>query len=169
MSRATLPLRLVDLPPGRSTHHGRLAFAALDAAGEEEPYRVQVTLDVDALGSRVHVRGAVHGTAQSTCHRCLTAFGRPVEATFEVILQKGVTGAESEDIVSVPENAAEYDLAPHVSEAVILEEPIRLVCRPDCAGLCPQCGGDLNQGACGCTPTADPRWSPLERLRRQLE
>jgi DUF177 domain-containing protein len=169
MFRATLPLRLVDLPPGHSTHHGRLTFAALDAAEEEEPYAVEVSLDVDALGSRVHIRGTVRGTAQSICHRCLNRFGRTVEAAFELILQKGVTGADSEDIVSVPENAAEYDLAPHVHEAVILEEPIRLVCRPDCAGLCPQCGGDLNQGACGCAPTADPRWSPLERLRRQLE
>jgi uncharacterized protein len=169
MSRATLPLRLVDLPAGRSTHHGRLTFAALDAAGEEEPYAVDVELQVDALGSRVHVRGNVQGTARSTCHRCLAEFERPVEAAFDIMLQKGVTGPESEDIVSVPENAAEYDVAPHLCEAVILEEPLRLVCRPDCAGLCPQCGGDLNQGTCGCTPAADPRWAPLERLRRQLD
>jgi uncharacterized protein len=144
-------------------------FAVLDAAGEGEPYAVEVDCEVESLGSRIHVRGEVQGTAQSCCHRCLQRFGRPVAARFEVTLQKGVTGADSDDIVGVPENAAEYDLAPQVREAVILEEPIRLVCRPDCRGLCARCGVDLNQGACGCPPEDDPRWAPLERLRQRLE
>ena len=169
MVHATLQLRLVGLPTGHSTQHGRLEFVALDAAEEEEPYAVDVDCDVETMGSRVLVRGDVRGTAQSTCHRCLRPFARTLATRFEVTLQKGVTEADSEDIVSVPENAAEYDLAPHVREAVILEEPIRLVCRVDCKGLCPRCGGDLNQGSCGCGEVSDPRWSPLERLRRQLE
>lgn len=169
MEHATLQLRLVGLPAGHSTQSGRLEFVTRDAADEEEPYALEVACDVETMGSRILVRGEVRGTAQSTCHRCLRTFARGLVTGFEVTLQKGVTAADSEDIVSVPENAAEYDLAPHVREAVILEEPIRLLCRTDCKGLCPRCGGDLNLGSCGCGASADPRWAPLDRLRRQLE
>src|SRR5262245_13904651 len=129
-------LRLAGLPPGHSEYRGHLDFVSRDAAGEDEAYALDVRVDVDNLGSRLLLRGAVQGEPESACHRCLTRFQRPVTASFEVTLQKGVTAADAEDIVAVPENAVEYDMAPHVREAVILEEPIRLVCRPDCRGLC---------------------------------
>ena len=88
-------------------------------------------------------------------------------AGFEVTIHRGGRGETDEIFVSISDNEVEYDLAPHVREAVLLEEPIQLLCGPDCRGLCPQCGADLNQGPCGCTPHGDPRWAPLEDLRRR--
>jgi uncharacterized protein len=164
MTDATLILRLVGLPPGHSKYEGHVEFTVLDAAGVEEPYRVDVRCEADNLGMRVHVRGDVTGSARSVCHRCLANFARPVEAHFALTLQRGLAAGDSDDIVGVPENAAEFDLSPHVREAVILEEPIQLLCAPDCRGLCPQCGADLNQGACGCAPVRDERWAPLRDL-----
>ncbi len=50
-------------------------------------------------------------------------------------------------------------------EAILLDLPLAPLCREDCAGLCPTCGIDLNEGACDCAPsTADPRWSALDAL-----
>jgi uncharacterized protein len=58
------------------------------------------------------------------------------------------------------------DLAPLVREAIMLELPLAPVCSPDCQGLCPTCGADLNDGPCGCAPTSgDPRWAALDVLR----
>jgi uncharacterized protein len=168
MRASDLTLRLHDLPPGHSTLGGRTAFEVLDAGGEPEPYELAVTCEVDNLGARVHVRASVEGRARSTCHRCLRQFERPLQAEFEVTLQRGGAAVDDEEWVHVPEHAVEYDLEPHVREAVILEEPIRLVCDPQCRGLCDRCGADLNQGPCGCAPPADPRWAPLEVLRRRL-
>ena len=38
-----------------------------------------------------------------------------------------------------------------------------ILCRPDCAGICPSCGTDLNAGSCNCTEEAtDPRWAALD-------
>lgn len=167
MSNQSLTLRFASLPPGHSIHQGHLEFVLLDAAEEQEPYAVDVAADVEALGTRVHVRGTVRGRARSTCHRCLAAFDRGLETGFEIVLQRGGGGETDENFVSISDHEVEYDLAPHVREAVLLEEPIQLLCRPDCRGLCAQCGADLNQGPCGCKPHTDPRWAPLEDLRRR--
>ena len=55
-------------------------------------------------------------------------------------------------------------------EAVLLELPDAPLCRPDCAGLCPTCGTNLNTGTCDCTaPAGDARWAALDDLKRLLE
>ena len=166
MSNGSMTLRFAALPHGHSTHRGHLEFVLVEAGEQAAPYGVEVSAEVDAMGSRVHVRAALAGTARSTCHRCLAAFERPVEAGFDFTIGRGGSGETDENFVSISDNEVEYDLAPHVREAVLLEEPIQLLCGPDCHGLCAQCGVDLNQGRCGCEPHVDPRWAPLEDLRR---
>lgn len=42
------------------------------------------------------------------------------------------------------------DLEPDIREEIILAYPVKLLCKPDCQGLCPRCGKDLNQGSCSC-------------------
>jgi uncharacterized protein len=49
-------------------------------------------------------------------------------------------------------------------DALLLAMPIKVLCREDCAGLCPTCGADLNAGDCGCEPVPDERWSKLRDL-----
>ena len=60
------------------------------------------------------------------------------------------------------------------TEPILLEQlqlniPMKPLCRPDCAGLCPLCGADLNLGACDCSePVGDPRWAALAALRDRM-
>lgn len=57
------------------------------------------------------------------------------------------------------------DLAPLVRELSLLSLPIKVLCRPDCLGLCQECGANLNLGVCGCAEqTIDPRFAMLESL-----
>jgi uncharacterized protein len=49
-----------------------------------------------------------------------------------------------------------------VRDAVVLEMPFAPLCRTDCLGLCPACGGDRNLGECPGHEEPDPRWSGLE-------
>jgi uncharacterized protein len=54
------------------------------------------------------------------------------------------------------------DLSAPFRTAVLLEVPIKNLCRADCRGLCPVCGADRNAVACGCEPPrGDPRWGAL--------
>jgi uncharacterized protein len=48
--------------------------------------------------------------------------------------------------------------------------PARILCRQDCAGLCPTCGVDLNAGPCSCPPAAtDSRWAALQQIAERLK
>lgn len=168
MSHEGMILHLAALPPGHSVQHGRVEFSGLDAAGDEEPFALAVECQLDNVTSRVHVRGEVTGSARSVCHRCLGSFERPVTAAFNLTLQRGGPVESDDEVVAIPETAAEFDVTPRVREAVALEEPIQLLCTPGCRGLCPRCGADRNAGDCGCAPLPDPRWDTLKNLRRQL-
>lgn len=53
------------------------------------------------------------------------------------------------------------DLGPPLREYVLMSEPLKPLCRPDCAGLCPSCGADLNGAPCACPPDVDERWGTL--------
>jgi uncharacterized protein len=61
------------------------------------------------------------------------------------------------------------DLSEAVRQAAVLAEPMQPLCRPDCAGLCPECGADLNDGACACRcGPVDDRWAALRALDRAV-
>lgn len=111
----------------------------------------------------VYVSGTLNSTVASECVRCLE------EAIVPIQLQL-------DDLYYYPPHTApagEYtigedgfiDLAPLVRELTVLETPIQPICRPDCQGLCLECGQNLNEGDCGCKPNPiDPRLSALQQL-----
>lgn len=61
----------------------------------------------------------------------------------------------------------ELDITDDVREEALLLLPMNLLCSPDCRGLCPQCGANLNQETCFCTsePDQDSPWSALDQLQ----
>jgi len=59
------------------------------------------------------------------------------------------------------------DLTEAIRQNAIVAIPMKPLCREDCAGICPKCGKDLNQGECGCpTEEVDPRWAKLLKLKK---
>lgn len=168
MASGQLIVDLTGLEAGLSKQAGGLDLVVRDASGAQEPHELRVTCELDVQGRRIHVRARVQGEARSHCHRCLTEFARPVETRFDLILQRGGE-SPSEDVVALQQSALQYDLTPNVREAVILEEPIQLLCQPGCKGLCSQCGQDLNERPCSCAPPEDGRWEALKKLSDRLE
>ena len=65
---------------------------------------------------------------------------------------------------AIPERAKELDLREALREELLLAVAQFVECRPDCRGLCPECGANLNAGPCGCRPERDPRWEALSDL-----
>ena len=101
-----------------------------------------------------------------TCSRCLS----PVSVDRNETLSE-VYGTEAElpeDVL--PYNGEYIDLTETIRETLILSEPMRVLCRPDCKGLCPQCGANLNDGPCSCpTDKIDPRLEVLAQLLQSKE
>jgi uncharacterized protein len=112
-------------------------------------------------------RGEVSTALRGECRRCLTPVDVSVEAPVAVLF----TDEELADDPSarvIDARATVLDLSEAVREELILAVPEYVLCRDDCRGLCPGCGQDLNVGSCGCRPSRDPRWGPLERLHQEL-
>lgn len=125
---------------------------------------VDIDLVCESLTDGIVVRGRISADFHGECRRCLAPIVGRIEADVHELYQVVMTDPDAflieGDII---------DLAPMVRETVLLDLPDAPLCRPDCPGLCPTCGRDLNQGLCSCPPeTIDSRWSVLDELRGQL-
>ncbi len=120
--------------------------------------------------NRYTIEARVKGIVRVECNRCLEPFELPLETSVTVIVNRGEASPpvedEVDDVVSVPlSGEASFDLFPRVRESLILEMPIKLLCREDCKGVCVKCGANLNAGECGCDArTGDPRWGALKKF-----
>lgn len=112
----------------------------------------------------LYATGGMGGTIRAECVRCLTPFDQPLAITFDDLFVYPSSKATDELLV-VPETGL-LDLAPLTREYLLLDFPIQPLCRPDCRGLCPECGANRNDTDCGHeSETIDPRLAPLRALR----
>jgi len=120
-----------------------------------------VLVDVDA-----------HGVVEMPCIRCLTPTQQLVELHFrdefhskiEVTTGAPLPAPPDEDPFFIDESHL-VDLGEALREYALLELPTKPLCKPDCKGLCPSCGADLNAGDCGCiTDEGDDRFDVLKSL-----
>jgi len=100
------------------------------------------------------------------CRRCLAPVDVPLSQALGVVFVAEEEADGDEDCYVVPRRAAAVDLSGAVREELLLAVPQYVECRPDCRGLCPACGADLNAGPCGCSKPMDPRWEALTKLPR---
>lgn len=129
----------------------------------------EVGLDVTEAGPDVLVRGRIAGTAEAECRRCLNPTVTPMDVVVTLLYRKGAdpAEAEAEEAYPLPEREQELDLWPALREHLILAAPAFVECRPDCRGLCPRCGAELNDGPCDCGGAEpDARWAVLRGLKR---
>jgi len=110
----------------------------------------------------------LQASASERCARCLVEADCPVEMEFEEEFMAVVnpnTGARvrlsnDEETFRIGPDFV-LDLREPIRQYGLMAEPAKPLCRPDCAGLCPTCGSNLNEGACGCAPVVDERLSVL--------
>ena len=74
------------------------------------------------------------------------------------------TNEDSEDEGVFPLEADAADLEEIVRTVFVLNLDSKLLCKPDCKGLCCRCGKNLNDGPCGCQKELDPRFAALQQL-----
>jgi uncharacterized protein len=156
--------------PGTSKRHGlsgTMEELGTEVAAVREDLPVTGDLLLESVVEGILVTGQVSGTLHLRCARCLIEFDAPL--TVDV----------SELFLEAPdEDADDYPLDPTgfiepdqmVRDVIGVELPFSPLCKPDCLGLCPVCGGDRNLDECpGDHPSIDPRWAELEKLLEQME
>jgi uncharacterized protein len=113
---------------------------------------VRVTGRLSGAGAgRFYFSGALAGAAAGECRRCLTAVTYAVKGELHLIYADvDDEAADEPDVYPLAELGTQLDLRPAVREQWLLDASDLPLCRPDCKGLCPTCGAELNEGPCGC-------------------
>ncbi|HET7426868.1 MAG TPA: DUF177 domain-containing protein [Gemmatimonadales bacterium] len=150
-----------DLQRGPVRTDGRLdpddkVFEGL-GLGLTGPVSVNGQLQVTGDGEYLW-RGRIHGVVRGECRRCLTEVLDEVDIDVPAaVFSTDPEAADDPDFYPLAERAISVDLAEVVREELALAaQAALLLCRDDCAGLCPKCGADLNAGPCACTSPAEP-------------
>ncbi|WP_127782705.1 DUF177 domain-containing protein [Rhodococcus sp. X156] len=125
---------------------------------------LELDLRLESVMEGVLVSGTVTASAVGECSRCLETFTRPVQITLTELYYypaKTPQQAEEDDEARMVEDEL-IDLAPAVTEAIVLDLPLQPLCSEDCPGLCAQCGVQLAIAEPGHGhETIDPRWAAL--------
>ena len=156
-------LEVKSVPQGTSEHALGETAQELELLDGEVRYDgdVEARFTVTRHQDNLLIRGAVGATMVADCSRCLEMFRTPVSAELTVYAERapegGTRGLDRElesDQYLCFHNGNRLELGQEVREALILAQPIQPLCRPDCRGLCPGCGANLNVEACRCAERA---------------
>jgi uncharacterized protein len=168
---STFNLRTARLRPGEAWRgEVRIELGPLELGGERYvpvPAEPLGALAITRLTSGLLFELAFEVSLAGPCMRCLE------EAAVELRIRAReyqATGAEASEETTTPYLVDDrLDLSAWARDAIALELPEKILCREDCAGLCPGCGVNLNVGTCECPPPElDPRLSKLAELRDRM-
>ena len=134
------------------------------------PVSWQVT--VTNTGEALLVTGTAEGDAHTACGRCLRDVDMHLEGEIEgyFLLEDDAAipdEMEGDEYELLPADHV-IDMRPLIEAALLVEVPYMPLCKEDCAGLCPTCGADLNEGPCGCVsdePETDNPFAVLKGLK----
>ena len=145
---------------------------SVDIFGDGRGSIVQGEVRLIRTDRGILVEGTLYADVEITCSRCLSPFSCPVRLKIEeeyfpvtdVISGTPLLLPDEPGCFTIDEHNV-LDLTEAVRQYALLVIPMKPLCREDCAGLCPKCGQNLNQGTCDCPPQeVDPRWSKLSEL-----
>jgi uncharacterized protein len=165
------PIDVTDLlgHPGSSRQH-RAAWLVEGLGTELARVRDDVPVEADllfeSLVEGILVSGTIRAELAMRCARCLAGFEQPCSVDVHELFVPAPE-PDTDDYPLDPEGM--LDPAQMVRDAIGVELPFSPLCRPDCLGLCPVCGGDRNLGECPGHVEVDPRWAALERLGPMLD
>lgn len=155
-------------------------FDSHDCQWPKEFGKLITAIHLDArirkLKEEIIVEARLKAEIEMPCSRCLKEHRQQVDEAFEVIYLPEPEEQENVDELELVEtdlNVEYYagetiDLAELAREQLLVLLPLKPLCQEDCAGLCPSCGQDLNEGTCMCPKDViDPRLAVLGKLLEQ--
>ena len=154
---------IIHIPGASRDFSHTLDLSQVELYGEK-PFRapIEVTGVVRNMAGALMLSGRARSEVETRCDRCLKPITVTLDIPVETLLAESLEDEENDEIVLL-ENG-EADLDEIFTTACILGWDGKHVCREDCAGLCPRCGEDLNDGPCGCGKELDPRFAVLAKL-----
>ena len=122
----------------------------------------------------IRVVAKLDATMEVACARCLEPVQYTVNRAFDLLYRPlGVDRRADEVAITEADTEIGYYegegllLEDVLREQLLLASPVKLVCREDCKGLCPQCGTNLNTATCNCQQPGDAALGSAERVKEQ--
>lgn len=144
----------------------------VDLAGDGELSRIKGDCRMLRTQRSILVTCSLSTEFKLTCSRCLSQFSYPLDINFEEEYLPTVDVASGTPL-PLPEEPSSFTIDEHhildLTEAArqysLLTIPMKPLCYNECAGICQNCGKNLNEGSCDCPKSeTDPRWSELMKL-----
>jgi uncharacterized protein len=139
---------------------------------EEGATHVQGEVTVMHTNRSVLVQGTMNAQGSNTCSRCLEPTEFSVTFRIEdeyfpsIDIVSGLPLPHNPDVFMLDESHV-LDLTEALNQYMVMTMPMKVLCRPDCAGICPSCGQNLNIHSCSCSEhSTDQRWSKLVSLKK---
>ncbi len=145
----------------------------VDVTGEGKKNRVTGACNMMRTQRSILVKCTLNTEIELSCNRCLGSFIYPIKIKFNeeffptLDIQTGapMPPPEESSAFTIDERHT-LDISEAIRQYALLAIPMKTLCKKDCAGLCPRCGKNLNQGKCDCPDNEiDPRWSKLADLK----
>lgn len=153
----------------------------LDPLGTDLCPNEKVSLDLDLKAAyvqhRVLLKGEWRAKVKAACGRCLDYFVLILQGSIDdEFKQLQDAGEKGEGQVFADEETGDefffkgdvLELQEYFSQLFVLSQPLKILCRENCKGLCPICGTNKNFHDCNCViENVDPRWSMLQKLKEK--
>lgn len=172
-AQTTFDLTVANLKKGVPEHIDvDLHLPPIHLAGQDYEFRpdmVTARLTIILLDNGYDVSMSFKCTLFGACWRCLEVaeldLNIRVEDFFETELPPIEEMGEQEEASLWYSEDGVLNLSEWAKDAISEELPPKILCMPDCKGLCVQCGANLNVSECDCTPPPDSRWEKLKDWR----
>lgn len=153
-----IPLSQLELPEDYIVVDGEEVRVNLHLLKDKDEYIITISLDT-------HIK--------MKCDRCLAEYPQRISFSESVILTKKVAKhnelSEEELHTEYLEDEEKFNLNQFVREEIIVNTPMKLLCRTDCRGLCPFCGVDKNIKECDCERRIWKKVSPFSKLQELIK
>jgi uncharacterized protein len=145
-------------------------------SGDDRPdfalQKVDIDCHISKTSNTIFIKGNISFLLEIVCSRCLEEVTLPVDGdfTYTLVPEKVETREDlelsAEDLEIGYYQGDFIDLTPIICEQIMLQIPIKPLCKEECPGLCPQCGINLNNASCNCRADyVDERLAVLKKFR----
>ena len=159
--------QLLKEPVGSTRH-----YIVDEFVGEQCENHVQGKVTLTQAKGSILVTGSMIATVHDICNRCLNPVDLSIEFKIEeqyfpsIDIVSGLPLSTNPENYTIDKNNI-IDLSEALNQYILMKMPMKILCKPECAGICPSCGKNLNESTCKCQDQIkNHRWSKLANLEK---
>jgi len=130
---------------------------------------IDIRFEIDKVGHELYIKADIKTKTHLLCDRCSESYTDNLDESVRIVITNDSDlGNPDDDIYPITASSTKVDITESIKETLLVSLPAKRLCKPDCKGLCPVCGTNLNFETCSCkTDEIDPRWEALRKLQEK--